>query len=312
MPQANEDDRGFTRQEIERRRNAQQRLTLDADSNSLSIPSPGHTSRERRLDLLVLGSGSKGNAAIVRDRSTDAGILIDAGICKRDVFGFSEQGGFSIQNLKGIFISHAHSDHVKNLGVILRGLRSAGVEIPLFVHEKAFVASKELQRACDLAEVVFVDGDRSIGIGALSVTMLPTSHDTDVSFGFRVDCGDDALGFITDTGIILPEALEALRGVRILGLESNHDEKMLKEGPYPRMLKERVASERGHLSNAQAAVALEALLDDRLETVVALHISENNNTYRLPVEALRSVVARYGATVQVTCAYQQRPVFILS
>lgn len=99
--------------------------------------------------------------------------------------------------------------------------------------------------------------------------------------------------------------------MRILGLESNHDEQMLKTGPYPRMLKERVGSEVGHLSNAQAADALAALMHSGLETVVALHISENNNTYRLPVETLRGVVARAKAEVSVVCSYQKRPVFII-
>lgn len=304
MSPTDPEERGLTRQEVEQRRAHQQRLVLEPGSNRLMEDDA------RSLALLVLGSGSKGNAAVVFDRVSDDGILIDAGICKRDVFAFSEEGGFALEGLKGIFISHAHSDHVKNLGVILRGLRARGIEVPLYLHEKTLAASKELQRATEHSEVSFIEAGQTIECGSLGVTPFPTSHDTEVSFGFRIASGCDALGFMTDTGIVLPEALAALRGVRILGLESNHDEMMLRTGPYPRMLKERVASDRGHLSNAQAAEALEALIDDRLETVVALHISENNNTYRLPVETLRAVVERTAPHIKVTCAYQQRPVFV--
>lgn len=305
----------FSRTDIEARREHQQRLSLDetgALSAEFAANSAEHVSNDHRLALLVLGSGSKGNASIVFDRISGDGVLIDTGICKRDVFDFAQQGGFDLTNLKAIFISHSHSDHVKNLGVIVRGLRSKGIEPAIFAHELTYHHSREFQRTFDISDVNLIDAGQSIKVGKLNVRILPTSHDTEISFGFRFESGADALGFITDTGTLLPEALEGLRNVRILGLESNHDEAMLKNGPYPRMLKDRVASDHGHLSNAQAATALEALISDKLETVVALHISENNNTYRLPVETLRAVVQRSAASIQVTCAYQRRPVFITS
>lgn len=306
------EDDAFSRAEIEFRRERQQRLTLDRSDVIATLSVPVEPSDDRRLQLLVLGSGSKGNASIVFDRVSGEGVLIDAGICKRDVFNFAEQGGFDLTNLKGIFISHSHSDHVKNLGVIVRGLRAKGIEAPLFAHESTYRHSRELQKEFDISDVNPIDSGQRIELGELCVRILPTSHDTEVSFGFRFECGLDALGFITDTGMLPSETIDGLRNVRILGLESNHDETMLKNGPYPRMLKDRVASDCGHLSNAQAATALELLITDNLETVVALHISENNNTYRLPVEALRAVVEQSDASIQVTCAYQQRPVFITS
>lgn len=311
MMSSNPDERSYTRQELEQRRLFHRSLLLDSDPSGQTRKTcaPDQV-RERRLSLLVLGSGSKGNAAIVADKATGEGILIDAGICKRDLLAFSEQGGFDLANLKGIFITHAHSDHVKNLGVILRALASLGVEVPLFMHHETLAASKELQKAQEVSEIIFFEAQETILVGPLSILTLPTSHDAAVSFGFRIECGNDALGFITDTGMVLPDTLEALRNVRILGLESNHDEAMLQNGTYPRILKERVGSDKGHLSNTQAAEVFEELLSDRLESVVALHISENNNTYRLPVETLREVAWQRGVQVSVTCAYQHRPVFI--
>ena len=302
----------LTRAELEKRRGHQERLVLDPASRDLKTDDRAYecSDQTHRLKFVVAGSGSKGNAAIVFDRVSGEGILIDAGICKRDVFAAAEEGGFDLANLKGVFVTHCHSDHVKNFGVIMRGLAAQGIAVPLFAHDLTIAASKELQKMQESVEVrPLAAGDR-IEAGPLAVQVVPTSHDADVSFGFRIECASDALGYLTDTGIILPEALKALRGVRILGLESNHDVEMLKNGPYPQLLKERVGSERGHLSNDQAACALEQLLSEQLETVVALHISENNNTYRLPVETLRAVVARSRFTAQVTCAYQHRFVFV--
>lgn len=110
---------------------------------------------------------------------------------------------------------------------------------------------------------------------------------------------------MTDTGVVTGAAHEALRDCRVLALEGNHDAHLLETGPYPYPLKRRIASDRGHLSNDQAAAELETLLCDRLEHVVALHVSENNNTYRLPQEAFAAVIARHGAAVQVACGYQR-------
>lgn len=301
----------LTREELEARRSHQERLVLDPESHTLHPECEERDSDEtHRLKLIVAGSGSKGNAAVVFDRVSGEGILIDAGICKRDVFGACEEGGFDLANLKGIFITHCHSDHVKNLGVIVRGLAAQDISVPLFVHDRTIAASMELQSVTKTVEVQSLEAGDEILVGALKIQVLPTSHDAEVSFGFRIDCARDALGYLTDSGVILPEAFQALLGVRILGLESNHDVDMLRKGPYPQLLKERVGSERGHLSNDQAAQALEQLASEQLETVVALHISENNNTYRLPVETLRATIARIGHHAQVTCAYQRRSVFI--
>ena len=111
---------------------------------------------------------------------------------------------------------------------------------------------------------------------------------------------------MTDNGVVTGAAHEALKDCRILALEANHDPVMLKNGPYPRGLQERVASDFGHLSNSQASDELRALLHPGLEEVICMHVSENNNTYRLPVESLRHAVQQEGHSATVVCAYQQR------
>ena len=122
------------------------------------------------------------------------------------------------------------------------------------------------------------------------------------------------LGYVTDTGIVTEEAWEALAGVRLLALESNHDARMLATGPYPYPVKRRIASNRGHLSNEQAAEALARLVHEGLEQVVAMHVSQENNTYRLPREtlaaALDAAAPELSGQVRVSVAFQDRPITI--
>ena len=259
---------------------------------------------EQQLHLNVLASGSRGNAAVVADARTGAGVLVDCGVCKRDFFARCDEAGFDPANLAAILITHDHTDHTKGLGVVLRGLAKLGIRPAVYVDDAVHCASKEVRTLEDAFDLrPFAPGD-ALSLGGMQVHAFRTSHDAASSCGFRFESSaGDALGFMTDTGIVTGEAHEALSGVRILALESNHDVQMLANGPYPYPVKRRVGSDLGHLSNVQAAAELESLLCAELEQVVAMHVSQNNNTYRLPDEQLRAVVERagHGAIVQVAC-----------
>ena len=120
----------------------------------------------------------------------------------------------------------------------------------------------------------------------------------------------DSLGYMTDTGVVTDEAWEALAGVHLLALESNHDACMLQTGPYPYVIKQRIASVRGHLSNDQAREALDSLAHENLRAVAAMHVSQENNTYRLPRETFEAVIAERGLSTTVSVAFQNRLVTI--
>lgn len=260
---------------------------------------------EHQLQLNVLASGSRGNAAVVADARTGAGVLVDCGVCKRDFFDRCDEAGFDPANLAAILITHDHTDHTKGLGVVLRGLAKLGIRPPVYVDDAVRAASKEIRALEDAFELrLFAPGD-ALSLGGMQVHAFRTSHDAASSCGFRFEGSfGDALGFMTDTGIVTGESHEALSGVRILALESNHDVQMLKDGPYPYPVKRRVGSDFGHLSNMQAAAELETLLCDELEQVVAMHVSQNNNDYRLPGEALHASLERAGHGAVVQVAYQ--------
>ena len=243
-----------------------------------------------RLRIHVLASGSKGNASLIENIATGEGILIDCGICKRDVLSRSAEAGFDLGKLKAVY----------------RELAKRGLEVPLFVNQATYANSKPIQEAALLTEVIGFNAEDQLSLAGMQVLAFATSHDAASSFGFRLWAKDDVLGYMTDTGVVTGAAHEALQGCRILAIEANHDPTMLKNGPYPRALQERVSSEHGHLSNGQASEELKSLLHPGLEEVIAMHISENNNTYRMPVECLRGVVLRESHPATVVCAYQQR------
>ena len=257
-----------------------------------------------RLRLHVLASGSKGNCSVVEDAQTGALVVLDCGISKSAFMSRLEECGLDAARIQAILVTHEHSDHVKGLGVVTRGLAKLGVVPTLYVSNAVHAASSEIraiENAVDLRH--FAAGD-DIAVAGMRVHAFPTLHDAAESFGFRIDCGGDSLGFMTDTGIVTGEACEALARCRVLALEANHDLDMLEHGPYPYYLKKRIASDHGHLSNLQSADLLESLLCDELEQVVGMHISETNNTYRLPNETLVAVLRRQSHPAHAQVGYQ--------
>lgn len=258
------------------------------------------------LKLHVLASGSRGNAAIVENAATGYGIAIDCGICKRDFLARCAEAGFDPARIEAVFVTHEHTDHTKGLGVVLRGLAKLGCRPRIWTRAATAAASADVQDAARHADLLFLDGEKAVEEAGMRIAWFPSSHDAAAPFGLRMEAEDDAVGFATDTGIVTSEAYAALRNVRILAIESNHDSRMLEEGAYPYPVKKRIASDEGHLSNDQAARALSRLAGARLETVVAMHISENNNTYDLPREALQSVLDAIGHPAHVLCGYQHR------
>jgi phosphoribosyl 1,2-cyclic phosphodiesterase len=286
------------------------------------------------LKLHVLASGSKGNASIVENTETGHGVLIDCGISKKAFFTRCDEAGFDPTMIDAVLITHEHIDHTKGLGVTLRGLAKLDCHPTVYVNRDSRAASTTIMDAIASVAAPTQTFQAESGIGGTSgggshavrapegvatelsaagIDIYPfaTSHDAAASFGFRFEATGadgvrDALGFMTDTGVVTQDAASHLVGCRILALEGNHDQHMLETGPYPYNVKQRIASEFGHLSNDQGGSELDALLHNGLQQVVAMHISENNNTYDLPRDVFAEVLRREGHPASVACGYQHR------
>lgn len=268
-----------------------------------AIDAPSH------LNLSIFASGSRGNAAVVENVSTGQSLLIDCGLSKSEVFKCCKEYKVDTSKIEAILVTHEHSDHTKGLGVLTRGLARENCFPAVYVSDAVRKASAEITALGETCEMRPYCSGEEFSLAGITVLPFATSHDSVESFGFRFQQdGGNAIGYLTDSGVVTPEAFEALQDCRVLALESNHGELMLQRGTYPRAIRERVSSDQGHLSNEQAVEALEQLLSPQLEAVVAMHVSEKNNTYRLPREMFERTLQENDHPAQVCTSYQRRAV----
>ena len=235
------------------------------------------------LHLHVLGSGSKGNCALVE--GPEGLIMIDDGFSRREVLARMHELDLDENRVRALILTHEHSDHVSGVTVWCRRFEGALYASRGTSDARAYLAALPFE--------TFFPGD-TLEVAGVRIDTFPTSHDVVNPVGFRFSCEGDAIGYATDTGTLTPGAMRALADVRILALESNHDVPMLRTGSYPRYLQDRIISTQGHLSNAQAAQAVSALVTNRTEAVLAMHISQENNRPSLAVRALAEAL---GATL---------------
>ena len=254
------------------------------------------------LRIHILGSGSKGNCAIIE--SDETALMVDCGLTRKAMKGRAAELGVDEDKIEAVLVTHEHGDHVSGLGVCLRGMKAEG-EMPIVCTAGTRANARYL---AEYGNIVTTRSGDGFSIGDIHVDVFETSHDVaePVGFRFSLDSGP-SIGYLTDSGVVTPAAREMLAGCGILAIESNHDLRMLKNGPYPRYVKERVASSLGHLSNEQSGELLEGLLHDGLRQVVGMHMSQENNYVDLPRDVYGAVLARNGLDVPVAIAGQNIP-----
>ncbi len=244
----------------------------------------------------ILGSGSGGNALVLEADGTT--VLFDCGLSYRQLAIRMAESGFAPGRVEAVFLSHEHDDHVQGLEVFCRRHKA-----PVLATAGTAAGMASPPR---LAEVL--RAGRAVRLGALEVLPLPISHDAREPVGWVVSDGARRVGIATDTGIVTATLREGLVGCHALLLECNHDRDLLRVGPYPWPLKQRILSRTGHLSNDQAREALESLMHDGLELVVGMHLSETNNRPEMVRAELGPVFA--GTGVSVAIAHQEVPLVL--
>ncbi len=215
----------------------------------------------------MLASSSSGNATFIRTERTR--LLVDAGLSKRDVLARLAAIGEPAESLDAILISHEHSDHVSGLVALARHL-----DIPVYITR---LTAPSIPWGEYTPKLDCFQAGASFTIGDLDVDSFTVPHDAidPVGFCFRAD--GIKVGVVTDLGYV-PESIKFhLRGADLLILESNHDLEMLKVGPYPWSVKQRVMGRKGHLSNEVVSDFIRQDLDTSISTLVLGHLSEHNN-----------------------------------
>jgi phosphoribosyl 1,2-cyclic phosphodiesterase len=226
-----------------------------------------------------LGSGSKGNATLVE--AAGARVLIDCGFSCTETEKRLARLELRPRDLDAILVTHEHSDHVAGVARLARRHR-----LPVWMTAGTEAACKGA--APDAFECI--NSHRTFRIGDLQVQPFPVPHDAREPCQFVFSDGRRRLGLLTDVGSITPHLIQALDQVDALILECNHDPGMLADGPYPPSLKRRVGGPYGHLSNQQAADLLGRIGRERLQHLVAAHISEKNNDPQLALASLAGAV----------------------
>jgi len=223
----------------------------------------------------VLGSGSSGNSTLVSDGVTN--ILVDAGFSGKEIARRLDEYGLAPDKISAIVVSHDHGDHCRGVAPFVKNL-----DIPVFMTAEAFEASGI--RVNPSKHRVISQGER-FGIGGIAITCFPVPHDAAEPLGFVLEKNGVRVGIAMDLGFMSNLVIERLKGCAGIVLESNHDVAMLKAGPYPWALKQRVMSRSGHLSNDAVAQYLTCDFDGTAAHVVLAHLSRQNN---LPDLALLS------------------------
>ncbi len=215
----------------------------------------------------MLGSGSRGNSTLIATEKTR--VLIDAGFSKRETYARLDSIGETGAGFDAILVSHEHIDHVRGLETL-----AADTRAPIYISAatRETIAWNGRAKSFEL----FTAGERFI-IGDIEVTPFAVPHDAADPVAFRVDTQGIRIGVVTDLGYIPELVKRHVSGCHCLIFESNHDLEMLKVGPYPWHVKQRVMSRHGHLSNLATAGFLRDDFDGAAQVLVLAHLSENNN-----------------------------------
>ncbi len=226
-----------------------------------------------------LGSGSKGNATLIESNQTR--LLLDCGFSVAELERRLARLGLEGGTLSAVVVTHEHADHI---GGVARLSRKHA--LPVWLTAGTLAAAADTDFHC----VEIFHAHECFSIGDVVLEPFPVPHDAREPCQFVFSDGQWRLGVLTDTGTITPHIERSLDACDALLLECNYDPEMLAGGPYPQGLKDRVAGRYGHLANEQANGLLRALDLTRLQHLIAMHVSENNNTPELAARALCEAV----------------------
>lgn len=239
------------------------------------------------LEICSIASGSNGNCYYIGNE-TDA-IVIDCGIFYTSLLTRAEKAGIDVKKIRAVLVSHEHSDHVRGVKTIANKLN-----LPIYFTPKTYAKTykkhkPEYFKALSTQEPVEIFG--------FMVYTFPKYHDAVDAVSFRIEYQDVNIGVMTDIGVADVTLCKEFSKCQAVFLESNYDEEMLQNGPYPKILKDRVASNVGHLSNSQAFALVRDFAAEDLRHIIFSHISQENNTSEKVLEKFSVFKDKYSLVI---------------
>ncbi|MBN1503346.1 MBL fold metallo-hydrolase [Candidatus Woesearchaeota archaeon] len=229
------------------------------------------------MEVSVLASGSSGNCTLIKTKESK--FLVDVGLsCKQTVKKLASKG-YDLDEINAIFITHEHIDHIRGLNTIARKF-----DTPVFMNSATYESSFFSK------SVNLFDG-MPFSIEDIQVTPINVNHDAANTVGFVLE-NNRKLGIFTDLGTVSDEMRQLMPDFDAIVLESNHDIDMLINGPYPYHLKQRILSDKGHLSNIDAGLFIRDCAGEKLRNVFLAHLSRNNNTAELAYNTFQSLISQ--------------------
>lgn len=259
-------------------------------------PSPAPTDdnpANRVVHYISFGSGSSGNSCYIGTRQS--GIIVDAGVKAEDITSILAANGVKMNKVRGILLTHDHSDHVKYAYTLLRENR----------HIRLFCTNRVLngllrrhgisKRIKDYHVPIFKE--IPFKVDELEITAFEVPHDGTDNMGFSIHYDNRNFVIATDLGAVSERARHYMTQADYLVIESNYDSTMLRNGSYPEYLKARIQTERGHMDNVATAAFLEEIVNERLKYIFLCHLSKDNNTPQIALTTVREALERRGLKV---------------
>lgn len=249
---------------------------------------------DNRLFFISLGSGSSGNCSYIG--TSRGGILVDAGVRAENVENMLCSNGISMNKVKGIIITHDHADHVRYAYALLRQNK----HLHLFCSNRVLTGMLRRhsisKRIKEYHRPIFKEIPFSIG--DFEVTAFDVPHDGSDNMGFFITTGNHKFVIATDLGQVQERADFYMQQANYLVIEANYDAEMLRKGPYPVYLKARIATDHGHLDNADAAAYLAKIAPlGNLSHIFLCHLSKDNNTPQIALQTVHQALINAGVTV---------------
>lgn len=228
-----------------------------------------------------LYSGSSGNSFFVQSETTN--LIIDAGVSLKKIISALEEINIDGETIDAILVTHDHIDHTKSIASL-----SNKYNIPVFASKKTWEAISDIANKIPDNNKKIFNISESFSIGDIKILPFHTPHDAADPCGFNLYNSNKKISIATDIGYISEELLENLKKSSCILLESNYDPEILKCSRYPYLLKQRILSNTGHLSNISAGKTLATLYNSGLEKALLVHLSKENNFPELAYETIKN------------------------